>query len=382
MVSKLSALLAIAATVPTAFAHYNFESLIVNGAPSEAYEFVRRTTNSNSPIEDVTSPNMICNQGGIDAAIMAATNTKTVQAGDQLGFKVNSELGHPGPQAVYLSKAPGAAQDYKGDGDWFKIYELTYSEINEQGIQWATFVNNQGVHNFTFTLPKELPDGEYLVRAEHTALHAAGAIGGAQFYMGCAQIKVEGGGNGTPSPTVKFPGAYDGTEPGIHIGIYYPAPTEYKMFGPVTWPNACSDHTANLDGQESDGDCTGDDGAAAPAPAPVPVPSPAPAPAPPAGGNATVPVPPPAAGGDDEPTAPEETVLPAPVETEYPSEPEYPVPAPTEPVSPPSATEPVTAPPADGEEDTGCPATRRRRALRKARKARLARRQARFAYTV
>ncbi|EEY21168.1 fungal cellulose binding domain-containing protein [Verticillium alfalfae VaMs.102] len=34
MVSKLSALLAIAATLPTAFAHYNFESLIVNGAPS------------------------------------------------------------------------------------------------------------------------------------------------------------------------------------------------------------------------------------------------------------------------------------------------------------------------------------------------------------
>ncbi|KAM0329266.1 hypothetical protein ACHAQA_004570 [Verticillium albo-atrum] len=368
MVSKLSALLAIAATLPTAFAHYNFESLIVNGEPSEAYEFVRRTTNANSPIEDVTSENMICNQGGIDAAIMAATNTKTVQAGDQLGFKVNSELGHPGPQAVYLSKAPGAAQEYKGDGDWFKIYELTYSEITDQGIQWATFPNNQGVHNFTFTLPKELPSGEYLVRAEHTALHAAGAIGGAQFYMGCAQINVEGGGSGTPSPTVKFPGAYDGTEPGIHIGIYYPAPTEYTMFGPATWPNACSDHTANLDGQDSDGDCTGDDGASVPAPAP----------APPA--NSTTPVTPPAAG-DDEPTQPEETTLPAPVETEYPTEPEVPVPAPTEPVTP-APTEPVTPPTAGEDDEEACPAARRRRALRKARKARAARRQVRFAYTV
>lgn len=258
------ALLAAAGVLPGALAHYNFEALIVNGETTGPYEFVRRTTNANSPIEDVTSPNLACNQGGSDPDIMAATGTMTVQAGDQLGFTVNSELGHPGPQAVYMSKAPGAASEYPGDGDWFKIYELTYSEITDQGLQWATFPNNAGVKNFTFTLPADVPSGEYLLRAEHVGLHGAGTVGGAQFYIGCAQINVEGGGSGTPGPTVQFPGAYDGTEPGLHINIYYPPPTSYTMFGPATWPNACSDHTANLDGQESDGDCTGDDGSSAP----------------------------------------------------------------------------------------------------------------------
>ena len=71
---------------------------------------------------------------GSDADIMAATDSMTVQAGDQLGFTVASDLGHPGRQAVYMSKAPSAASEYAGDGDWFKIYELTYSDMTAEGI--------------------------------------------------------------------------------------------------------------------------------------------------------------------------------------------------------------------------------------------------------
>jgi hypothetical protein len=60
-----SSLLAAAAVIPSAFAHYNFEALIVNGNITSAYEYVRQTNNSNSPITDVTSSNMICNSGGL-----------------------------------------------------------------------------------------------------------------------------------------------------------------------------------------------------------------------------------------------------------------------------------------------------------------------------
>lgn len=327
---QLAALFAAAGILPGALAHYNFEALIVNGETTGPYEYVRRTTNYNSPIEDVTSPNLACNQGGSDPEIMAATGTITVQAGDQLGFTVNSEIGHPGPQAVYLSKAPGSASEYAGDGDWFKIYELTYSEITEAGIQWATYPG-AGIKNFTFTLPAEVPSGEYLLRTEHVGLHGAGTAGGAQFYISCAQINVEGGGSGTPGPTVQFPGAYDGTEPGLLINIYYPAPTSYTMFGPVPWPNSCADHTANLDGQESDGDCTGDDGSA---PAPEP----------------STPV---------EETEPVETTVPTPVETA----PTTPAPTPTDAApttTPTSIVEPI-------ETDTPapeCPARRRRRSTK------------------
>lgn len=97
------------------------------------------------------------------------------------------------------------------------------------------------------------------MRAEHIALHGAGSFGGAQFYIGCAQLAVSGPASVSPSSTVKIPGVYDGNEPGILINIYWPIPTNYTAPGPVTWPNACIDHTANLNGQNSDGDCTGSD---------------------------------------------------------------------------------------------------------------------------
>jgi hypothetical protein len=256
---RTSTALAALAAFPAALAHYNFESLIVNGQVTAPYQYVRRTTNSNSPIENSSSPNIVCNQGGNDAAIRAATQTYTVSPGDQLGFAINSELGHPGPQAVYLSKAPSgvSAQDYLGDGDWFKIYSLTTSRIDPNtGLHWATFPNSVGVKNFTFTLPKDTPPGDYLLRGEHIGLHGAGQTNGAQFYIGCAQIKVTGNGSGTPGPTIKLPGGYSATHPGVLINIYWPPPQSYTTIGPATWPNRCEDHTVNLLGSASDGDCT------------------------------------------------------------------------------------------------------------------------------
>ena len=55
-----------------------------------------------------------------------------------------------------------------------------------------------------------------------------------QFYVGCAQITVTGGGNASPA-TVKFPGAYSANHPGILIGIYYPPLTSYQIPGPAVF---------------------------------------------------------------------------------------------------------------------------------------------------
>lgn len=73
-----------------------------------------------------------------------------------------------------------------------------------------------------FPIPKNTPSGDYLARIEHIGLHAASTVNGAQFYLSCGQITVTGGGSGTPSPLVSFPGAYSPTDPGILIEIYYP----------------------------------------------------------------------------------------------------------------------------------------------------------------
>ncbi|KAF2251683.1 lytic polysaccharide monooxygenase [Trematosphaeria pertusa] len=247
---------AFAAIFTPVFAHWNYESVLLNGKDTGVYEYVRRTKNSNGPITDVSSKDIICNNGGIDDDVMSATKTLSVKPGDQVGFRIRDIFGHPGIQQVYLSKAPGMAQSYKGDGDWFKVYSLTTSNLTNDPIFWAPFKDNVGIYNFTFTLPTTLPSGQYLMRAEGLALHSAGTVGGAQFYIGCAQLEVTGGGRGSPGPTVKFPGAYTGNEPGILVGLYWPPLRNYTAPGPAVWPTNCEDHSPNYFGKTSDGDCT------------------------------------------------------------------------------------------------------------------------------
>jgi hypothetical protein len=123
-----------------------------------------------------------------------------------------------------------SASSADGSTPWFKVAELGPSFSDGQ-ISFPS----QNRDSFTFTIPKSLPSGDYLLRAENIAIHAASSTGGAQFYISCAQITVTGGGSGTPGPTISLPGGYKATDPGILINIYYPIPTSYKYPGPTVW---------------------------------------------------------------------------------------------------------------------------------------------------
>jgi hypothetical protein len=70
-----------------------------------------------------------------------------------------------------------------------------------------------------FTIPKDTPPGQYLVRIEHIALHGAQS-GDTEFYFECAQIEVTGNGNGRPGPMVKIPGLYNSNDPALRFFIY------------------------------------------------------------------------------------------------------------------------------------------------------------------
>jgi len=75
--------------------------------------------------------------------------------------------------------------------------------------------------NYDYTIPGCLRAGYYLVRHEIIALHAAWTYPGAQFYPGCHQIRVTGGGSTVPSSNlVGFPGAYRGSDAGITYDAY------------------------------------------------------------------------------------------------------------------------------------------------------------------
>ncbi|KAI1340078.1 glycoside hydrolase family 61 protein [Xylariaceae sp. FL0016] len=209
-------------------AHYTFPGLIYDGVTEADWTYVRQTTNyqSHGPVQDVTDSQIRCYQlapGAEGAATMSVT------AGSTVGFRVDQGIQHPGPLAFYMAKVPAGATaaTFSGDGDiWFKIYE-DHPTFADSGMTWPT----AGLLEVEVTIPECVADGEYLLRVEHIGLHSASSEGGAQFYLGCAQLQVTGGGSRTFSG-VALPGAYSATDPGILINIYYPVPTNYTNPGP------------------------------------------------------------------------------------------------------------------------------------------------------
>ncbi|KAK8159363.1 fungal cellulose binding domain-containing protein [Phyllosticta citrichinensis] len=229
---KFATTLALLGAAGLSSAHYTFPSLVANGNTTEEWQYVRMTSNhySHGPVTDVTSQDIRC---WTDSSVDHTAETYSVAAGSKVGFTVDPDISHPGPLQFYMAKVPDGktAAAWDGSGQvWFKIFGQGPT-INSTGLSWPS----SGKKQVDVTLPASLPNGQYLLRAEHIALHGAGSEGGAQFYIACAQLQVTGGGNGEPSPKVALPGAYKATDPGILINIYYPVPTNYTLPGPAVW---------------------------------------------------------------------------------------------------------------------------------------------------
>ncbi|KAI8948301.1 lytic polysaccharide monooxygenase [Xylaria longipes] len=242
-------------------AHWVYNRLIVNGeVAGEPYQYIRPPLNGNNFLSNVNSTDMRCNVGG-SSGLPNNTETATVRAGDELGFGIDSTFGHPGIQQVYLSRAPEAPPNvtsslssYDGSGGWARIYSLTttptwpngtgtvgknsFAEARPGAVDWAT----HKLTSFLFQLPAETPAGEYLLRAEGMAVHAAHKPGGAQFYVSCAQIRVvnelqaHGRNSSELGPLVRIPGVYRGNEPGVLLPVFWSSLTRYTTAGPALWP--------------------------------------------------------------------------------------------------------------------------------------------------
>ena len=157
---------------PLTSAHYIFSQLVVNGALKGGdYTYIRKNNNNyqpSFPSEVISSPDLRCNKG----ATAGSTQTFAVNAGDKIGFKLayNEFIEHPGPGFVYMSKAPGSVASYDGSGDWVKVWESGLCSGNAASDgNWCLWQKDR----IEFTIPKSIPDGEYLVRVEHIGLHEA-----------------------------------------------------------------------------------------------------------------------------------------------------------------------------------------------------------------
>jgi len=229
---SLLALVALAASVS---AHTIFQELYINGA-SNGLGYGLRLPTYDGPITDVTSNDLTCN-GGPNPLTMISTAVIPVTAGSQVTLRWGQYLeegspavdpSHKGPIMAYMNKVANASNAGSPASGWFKIYQ--------DGLTSGTWAVDKLISNsgkVTITIPSCIPNGDYLLRGELIALHAAESYPGAQLYMECAQIRVTGGGSKTPS-TVNIPGAYKGSDPGITYNLYS-GQTTYTIPGPAVF---------------------------------------------------------------------------------------------------------------------------------------------------
>ncbi|KAG8928754.1 hypothetical protein FRC03_005559 [Tulasnella sp. 419] len=237
-----SSIAIIVASVASANAHTIMQKLWVNGVDQGYLKGIRYPT-YDGPITDVTSQSVICNGPPNPLTTPYPTDIINIPAGATVttewhhvlqpnGYNPNDSedpiaKGHNGPIMHYLAKVDSALTSNVSGLKWFKIHE---EGLYSDGT-WAVekLIAQKG--KISFQIPSCIPPGNYFLRAELIALHAASSYPGAQLYMECAQINITGGGTANP-PTVSFPGAYSGNDPGIKINLYNPVPRSYTIPGP------------------------------------------------------------------------------------------------------------------------------------------------------
>ncbi|KXX81539.1 putative endo-beta-1,4-glucanase D [Madurella mycetomatis] len=214
---------------PGAFAHNIHGILLVNGTESPKWKYVRDVAPylddsgwpegnefpKTPPQFDINHPDITCGRSAFDAASL--TETADVLAGSEVGFRVSYSAGgngpyggfyHHGPGQIYLSKAPNNdLENYRGDGDWFKIAYAGPAGNNKWLLRWEP--------DFNFTIPETTPPGRYLMRIEN--FMPTNRFNYSQWFINCAHINIIGPGGGTPTGFAKFPGTYKIEDPGILI---------------------------------------------------------------------------------------------------------------------------------------------------------------------
>ncbi|KAK6835126.1 glycosylhydrolase family 61-5 [Apiospora arundinis] len=229
--------------------HATFQDLWVNGVDYGAQ--CARLPLSNSPVTDVSSNNIRCNanSGAVGRNLLLTRLPQQQQPGDR---NCNAEAiggAHYGPVQVYMSKV-GDASTADGSAGWFKIFADTWAKGSGgsgDDDYWGTKDINTCCGRMDVKIPKDIANGDYLLRAEALALHTAGSSGQAQFYMTCFQLTVSGGGSATPA-TVNFPGAYKASDPGILVNIHA-AMSGYTAPGPAVYSGGST--------RKAGGACTG-----------------------------------------------------------------------------------------------------------------------------
>lgn len=184
-----------------------------------------------------TDPDIICHKSATNAQIAAP-----VRAGGKVEFQWTPwPTSHKGPMIDYLANCNGPCETVdKTTLKWFKIDALGL--INPTQMTdgyWASDVMIANNNSWTVTIPPIIAQGNYVVRHETIALHAAGSVGGAQNYPFCFNLAVTSSGSDNPAGTLGE-ALYKETDPGIVYDIYQSTLASYTIPGPLLYTGAVS----------------------------------------------------------------------------------------------------------------------------------------------
>jgi len=231
-------LFTLAAAMPFAAAHGILQDMTIdgkfikgNGAGGPTVPSGIRQVNSQDPIKGANNRDTNCGTGAQPGALVL-----DAMPGSKLTFNWRTASGTPwphniGPMFTYLASCGSTTCD-KFDpinAKWFKIQE---DGQNQDGTWVQQVLKDGGVASSA--LPATLAPGNYMVRHEILALHLATTMGGAEWYAGCAQLRVGGNQNGVP-PTqtlVSIPGAYKDNDPGVFDPDVFNPGATYVFPGP------------------------------------------------------------------------------------------------------------------------------------------------------
>lgn len=178
---------------------------------------------------------VICHKSATNAQMAAP-----VKAGGKVELQWTPwPVTHHGPVIDYLANCNGPCETVdKTKLLWFKVDAVgLINDVATNGY-WGTDVLIANNNSWTVEIPPTIKTGNYVLRHEIIALHAAGSVDGAQNYMQCVNLAVTGTGTAAPvgELATKF---YTENDPGILINIYAPIAT-YTIPGPPLWTGAAS----------------------------------------------------------------------------------------------------------------------------------------------
>ncbi|KAF4626676.1 hypothetical protein G7Y89_g11482 [Cudoniella acicularis] len=179
------------------------------------------------PPASYASGDIICHLSASNA--MAAA---PVKGGSKIEFQWTPwPVTHKGPVIEYLANCNGPCETAdKTKLQWFKISEVGFLDKSLKNGYWASDQLIANNNSWTTIIPPTIASGNYVLRHEIIALHAAGNANGAQNYPFCFNLAITSSGTDKPAGVLGTT-FYKATDPGILFDLYG-SWTSYTIPGP------------------------------------------------------------------------------------------------------------------------------------------------------